>query len=135
MSHVLVDSNVVLDVFTEDSEWFDWSSSALLDQAARTTLAINPIIYAEISVRFERIEELEVALPKDWARLPLPWEAGFLAGKCYRQYRLRGGTRESTLPDFFIGAHAAIAGIPLITRDGRRYRSYFPKLHVISPDT
>jgi predicted nucleic acid-binding protein len=130
----LVDSNVLLDVLTEDPRWFEWSSSALSDAADAGELAINPIIYAEISVRFSRIEDLESALPpSSFRRLPLPWEAGFLAGKCFVRYRRRGGPSRSPLPDFYIGAHAAVAGLTLLTRDSSRYRAYFPKLKVTAP--
>ncbi len=98
-------------------------------------LIINPIIYAEVSVGFERIEELDEVLPADsFRREPLPWEAAFLAGKCFLAYRRQGGTRRSPLPDFFIGAHAAIEGLPLLTRDPRRYRTYFPQLTILAPD-
>jgi predicted nucleic acid-binding protein len=130
----LVDSNVLLDVFTEDEEWLDWSA-AMLEQAANAgRLFINPIIYAEISVRFARIEELDAALPPEYCgRADLPWEAGFLAGRAYEKYRRRGGERRSPMPDFYIGAHAAIAGFDLLTRDARRYRQYFPTVRVIAP--
>jgi predicted nucleic acid-binding protein len=98
-------------------------------------LVINPIIYAEVSVGFVRIEELEDILPADsFRRDPLPWEAAFLAGKCFLTYRRRGGTRRSPLPDFYIGAHAAVAGLPLLTRDPRRYRTYFPQLALLAPE-
>jgi predicted nucleic acid-binding protein len=98
-------------------------------------LIINPIIYAEVSVGFDRIEELDEALPADvFRRDPLPWEAAFLAGKCFLSYRRRGGVRRSPLPDFYIGAHAAIKGLPLLTRDPRRYRTYFPHLSLLAPD-
>lgn len=131
---VLVDSNVLLDVFTEDPEWSAWSGQALADCAERSQLAINPLVYAEISIRFERIEELEDALPaRDFVRLPLPWEAAFLAGKCFVRYRRRSGRRRSPLPDFYIGAHAAVAGLTLLTRDATRYRTYFPGLEIIAP--
>ena len=97
-------------------------------------LVINPIIYSEVSVGFERIEELDEVFPGDsFRRDPLPWEAAFLAGKCFLEYRRRGGTRRSPLPDFYIGAHAAIAGLPLLTRDARRYRTYFPQLRLLAP--
>lgn len=134
MPHVLVDSNVLLDVMTEDRDWLAWSSTVLEEYAETHVLAINPIIYAEVSIRFARIEELEAALPAGlFERLALPWEAAFLAGKCFLLYRRRGGMRTSPLPDFFIGAHAAVAGMPLLTRDPERYQTYFPKLHVIAP--
>jgi predicted nucleic acid-binding protein len=134
VSGVLVDSNVLLDVMTEDPEWFAWSSAALERAAEHEVLIINPLVYAEVSVRFERIEELDEALPSTlFRRDELPWEAGFLAGKCYRLYRRRGGARRSPLPDFYVGAHAAIRGHALLTRDGTRYRRYFPKLELIAP--
>ena len=134
MAGVLVDSNVLLDVMTEDPEWFSWSSDALAQAAETDILIINPLVYAEVSVRFERIEELEAALPLTFFRRDeLPWEAGFLAGKCFRLYRRRGGARRSPLPDFYVGAHAAIRGHALLTRDGTRYRTYFPRLELIAP--
>ena len=130
----LVDSNVLLDVLTEDAEWYAWSARALELQANRTVLAINPIIYSEVSVGFQRIEELDAALPpKSIHRLALPWEAGFLAGKCFLAYRARGGARRSPLPDFYIGAHASVAGMTLLTRDATRYRTYFPALELVAP--
>jgi predicted nucleic acid-binding protein len=132
---ILVDSNVILDIVTEDRNWFQWSSDTLARVAENHILVINPIIYAEVSVGFHRIEDVEVALPPiSFRRDPLPWEAAFLAGKCFLAYRKRGGRSGSTLPDFFIGAHAAVARIPLLTRDISRYRTYFPKLKLIVPD-
>ena len=134
MSAVLVDSNVILDVLTEDAAWYGWSSAALEHCAGGSTLCINAIIYAEVSVSFDRIEDVEAALPGDvFQRLHLPYEAAFLAAKAFVQYRQRGGARVSTLPDFFIGAHAAVSGLRLLTRDDSRYRTYFPKLTFISP--
>ncbi len=134
MAGVLVDSNVLLDVLTEDPLWLEWSSSALARTAETEVLIINPLIYAEVSVRFERIEELDAAFPVSlFRRDGLPWEAGFLAEKCFRAYRRRGGTRRSPLPDFYVGAHAAIRGHALLTRDGARYRTYFPALELIAP--
>jgi len=131
---VLVDSNVLLDVLTEDARWFGWSSETLARQAELGVLVINPIVYAEVSVGFERIEELDEALPPTmFQRAGLPWEAGFLAGKCFRAYRRRSGVRRSPLPDFYIGAHAALTGMKLLTRDPARYQTYFPKLQLISP--
>jgi len=132
---ILVDSNVILDIVTEDNKWFEWSSDALAKVAETHMLVINPIIYAEVSIGFHRIEDVEAVLaPTFFRRDPLPWEAAFLAGKCFLAYRKRGGRRSSTLPDFFIGAHAAIARIPLLTRDVSRYRTYFPKLKIVAPD-
>jgi predicted nucleic acid-binding protein len=131
---VLVDSNVLLDIVTEDPTWFSWSADALAKAAESETLIINPIIYAEVSVGFARIEDLELALPPTFFRRDaLPWEAGFLAGKCFQRYRRAGGMRRSPLPDFFIGAHAAMGQHALLTRDAARYRTYFPKLTVIAP--
>ncbi len=132
---ILVDSNVILDIFTEDPKWFEWSSQKLAEYAEKDTLIINPIIYAEVSIRFERIEELEEALPSDvFVREELPWEAAFLAGKCFLLYRRRRGKKTSPLPDFYIGAHAAVRGYALLTRDVKRYRFYFPKLKLIAPE-
>lgn len=134
MGTILVDSNVLLDYLSEEGEWFDWSSSMLVRAAERGTLAINLVVYAEVAVGYETIEDVETALPRDYfVRLALPWEAAFLAARCFATYRRRGGTRTSPLPDFFIGAHAAVAGMTLLTRDRRRYRTYFPKLKLIAP--
>jgi len=134
MTPVLVDSNVILDVATSDSTWTEWSEDALDKAASEAVLVINPLIYAEVSVGFARIEELEEALPAElFRRDPLPYEAAFLAGKCFLDYRRRGGLRTSTLPDFYIGAHAAIEGFRLLTRDAARYRTYFPTLDILAP--
>ncbi len=130
----LVDSNVLLDVLTDDSVWAERSRAAIERAADEGRLAINPIVYAEVSVGFERIEELDFALPHDeFTRLPLPWAAGFLAGKCFARYRRAGGKRRSPLPDFYIGAHAAVEGLTLLTRDARLYRTYLPPLSVSTP--
>ena len=134
MSPTLVDSNVLLDVITEDEEWLDWSAAALARAADTSQLVINPIVYAEVAARFARIEDLEETLPREYyERRPLPWDAAFLAGRCFVKYRRRGGARRSPLPDFYIGAHAAIEGLTLLTRDPKRYRSYFPGLLILSP--
>jgi predicted nucleic acid-binding protein len=131
---VLVDSSVMLDLFTTDSEWFEWSSDVLARTADTSRLVINPVVYAEASVRFSRVEDLDAALPPDkFAREPIPYGAAFLAGKAYVLYRRRGGPRPSLLPDFLIGGHAAIAGYRLLTRDPDRFRSYFPRLDLIAP--
>jgi len=131
---VLVDSNVILDVFTEDPSWIEWSSQALAAASERSRLVINPIIFAEISTRFSRIEDLESFLPTSaFEREPIPYGAAFMAGKIFVRYRRRGGEHRSPLPDFFIGAHAAIAGYQLLTRDPKRYRSYFPDIALITP--
>jgi predicted nucleic acid-binding protein len=130
----LVDSNVILDLLTEDPEWLDWSATALARQADAGPLVVNPLVYAEVAARFDRIEDLEAALPEDYfLRQPLPWEAAFLAGRSFIRYRRKGGQRRSPLPDFYIGAHALVGGLTLLTRDPRRYRSYFPALRLIAP--
>ncbi len=134
MTSVLVDSNVLLDVASNDSVWGEWSGSALERVADEAVLVINPLVYAEVSVGFPTIEEVEAALPADlYRREDLPYEAAFLAGKCFLQYRRGGGAKRSPLPDFYIGAHAAVAGYRLLTRDATRYRTYFPKLELIAP--
>lgn len=135
MRTFLVDSNVIIDIATVDPRWFDWSSAALARAADEGRLAINPLIYAEVSAGYERIEDLDEVLPGEvFHRLPLPWEAGFLAGRCFVEYRDRGGTRRAPLPDFYIGAHAAVEGLALLTRDARRYRTYFPRVELIAPE-
>ena len=135
MTPVLVDSNVVLDVIVGDPRWGGWSSTALATLAETAPLLINPLIYAEVAVGFDSIEALEGALPNSlYGREPLPYEAAFLAGKVFHRYRQRGGIRRSPLPDFYIGAHAAVAGYRLLTRDARRFRDYFPKLELIAPN-
>lgn len=132
---VLVDANVILDVVTSDPAWYAWSSAALSDVADSSRLAINPIVYAQVSVAFTRIEDLDAALRPDvFTRLELPWPAAFLAGKCFLAYRRAGGERRSPLPDFYIGAHAAVAGMLLLTRDASRYRTYLPALELIAPE-
>lgn len=130
----LVDSNVLLDIFTEDPRWSEWSGTALTAARDTGSLVINPIVYAEVSVRFARIEDLDIALPAaDFLREELPYPAGFLAGKAYLRYRRQGGAKRSPLADFYIGAHAAVCGYRLLTRDPARYRSYFPTLTVVAP--
>jgi predicted nucleic acid-binding protein len=130
---VLVDANVLLDILIPDPVWEGWSAGALADAAESSLLVINPIIYSEVSIGFERIEDLDAALPDELQREVLPWDGAFLAGKAYIEYRRRGGSRQSPLPDFFIGAHAAVRGYTLLTRDARRYRTYFPTLRIIAP--
>jgi predicted nucleic acid-binding protein len=127
-------SNVLLDVSTNDPIWGDWSARALAEVAEHATLIINPVIYAEVSIGYTTIEALDAALPATlYQREPLPWEAGFLAGKSFLLYRRRGGLRTSPLPDFYIGAHAAIGRLALLTRDAAHYRSYFPKVEILAP--
>lgn len=131
---VLVDSNILLDIATLDPVWSPWSQRALAEIAGHALLVINPIIYAEVSIGYTTIEALDAALPATlFQREALPWEAGFLAGKCFLQYRRRGGARASPLPDFYIGAHAAVARLGLLTRDAKRYRSYFPSVEIFAP--
>jgi predicted nucleic acid-binding protein len=132
---ILVDSNVLLDVFTEDPRWFRWSSEKIAYHSERDILAVNPIIYAEISIHFSTIEELNEAVPESgFSRLALPWESGFLAGRSFLEYRRRGGDRRTPMPDFYIGAHAVIEGMALLTRDSGRFRTYFPRLPLIAPE-
>ncbi len=129
-----MDSNVLLDVFTEDEKWFGWSAGMLSACAENHVLVINPIIYAEVSIGFSRIEDLEDALPEEYfLRENLPWEAAFLAGKCFLAYRRRKGLKTAPLPDFYIGAHAAVSDLILLTRDAGRYRAYFPRLKLMAP--
>ena len=130
---VLVDSNVLLDLFTNDPAWAAWSAARLAEAFDAGQVVINPIVYAEISVAFDRIETLEDALPAQLGREDLPWEAAFLAGKCFVDYRRRGGAKRSPLPDFYIGAHAAVTGRVLLTRDVNRYRTLLPTLTLICP--
>lgn len=135
MTATLVDSNVLLDIMTEDRRWLDWSARALAEAADTGRLVINPMVYGEVSVRFARIEDLEEALPaSQLEREAIPFEAAFLAGKVFLAYRRRGGARTSPLPDFFIGAHAAVTGYRLLTRDARRYRNSFANLDLITPE-
>jgi predicted nucleic acid-binding protein len=134
MDPVLVDSNVLLDVATVDPIWSGWSSAMLERVADDAILVINALVYAEVSVGFSTIEALEEALPRDiFRREDLPYEAAFLAGKCFLEYRPGSGAKRSPLPDFYIGAHAAVAGYRLLTRDASRYRTYFPRLELIAP--
>lgn len=133
MADVLVDSSVLLDVIGEDDDWLDWSAWMLEEAGTGGRLIINPIIYAEISVRVETMEALDDDLERFVTRRPLPWDAAFLAGKCFERYRRAGGQRTAPLPDFFIGAHASVEDLTLLTRDARRFRTYFPKLRIIAP--
>ncbi|MGH9166193.1 MAG: type II toxin-antitoxin system VapC family toxin [Acidimicrobiales bacterium] len=135
-SGTLVDSNVLLDIFTEDARWLGWSLDALAIAAEAGPLYINPIIFAEVSVRFSRIEDLEDAMPADeFRRAGLPWAAAFLAGKSFLAYRRNRGASTAPLPDFLIGAHAAVDDLALLTRDVRRYRTYFPTVRLLAPDS
>ncbi len=134
MIPVIVDSNVLLDVVTDDPTWGAWAGQSLERAADEAILLINALIYAEVSVGFDSIEAVEEALPPDlYRRERLPYEAAFLAGKAFLRYREAGGARRSPLPDFYIGAHAAVAGYRLLTRDATRYRTYFPTVQLIAP--
>jgi predicted nucleic acid-binding protein len=134
VADALVDSDILLDILTEDPDWYSRSSALLAAVAEDRALIINSLIYAEVSVGFDRIEDVDSAVPTDvFRRETLPWEAAFLAGKCFARYRRAGGSRRSPLPDFYIGAHAAVRGIPLLTRDAGRYRTYFPSLELVIP--
>lgn len=134
MRATLVDSSVLLDIATEDPRWLEWSEEHLVAAANDSILIINPIIYAEVSVNYDSVEELDHHLPRErFKREPLPYDAGFLAGKAYVKYKKRGGKRTSPMPDFYIGAHAAVSGLRILTRDPRKYRQYFPSVELISP--
>lgn len=133
---VLVDTNVLLDVVEDDPHWADWSQRQLEIAALRSRLVINAVIYAELSLAYRRIEELEIAVGRAGLELmEIPREALFLAGRAFLGYRRRDGVvKRSVLPDFFIGAHAAVAGMPILTRDVRRYQTYFPLVRLIRPE-
>ncbi len=136
MNGTLVDSNVLLDVFLDDPKWAEWSESQLAYYGSQSDLYLNPIIYSEVSIGFLKIEELEQALNDGGFRyLTLPKEALFLAGKIFLKYRKHKGEKRSPLPDFYIGAHASILGLQLLTRDTKRYKTYFPALTLISPQS
>lgn len=132
----VIDTNVLLDLVTNDPVWADWSIRQLDRAAVKGPLIVNDVIYAEMSVGFERIEDLDEVFDQAGLTLEeIPRAALFLAGKAFRRYRAAGGTRPGVLPDFFIGAHAAILGLPLLTRDAGRYRTYFPSVVLITPET
>jgi predicted nucleic acid-binding protein len=131
---LLVDTNVILDLVADEAEWADWSQSRLHALSASHRLIINPVVYAELSIGYRRIEDLERALASiPVAMEEIPRDALFLAGKAFIRYRAQGGTRTGVLPDFFIGAHAAVLDTPLVTRDPRRYRTYFPGVQLVTP--
>lgn len=134
MTPYLVDSNVIIDVITEDAGFLGWSATAMSESAQFGVLFINPIIFAEVSTGFSRREDVTAALDAlDFEYTDLPWDAAFIAGKAFTRYRRNGGLRRSPLPDFYIGAHALVSGMTLLTRDGSRYRTYFPKLKILAP--
>jgi predicted nucleic acid-binding protein len=131
---ILIDSNVLLDISSNDPIWFDWSAASIAELASEYALCINPIIYAEASVKFNSPADFDRAFAaQDFIRENLPYSAAFLAGKAHASYRRRGGSRISTLPDFFIGAHALVSGYSILTRDTRRLRRYFPSVQLIAP--
>ena len=133
---ILVDTNVLLDLVTDDPDWSEWSLARLEEAALAGPILINDIVYAETSIRYARIEDLDAMLAEATIEIvPTPRAALFLAGKAFQRYRAAGGTRTGVLPDFFIGAHAAVEDLPLLTRDAARYRSCFPKLALIAPPT
>ena len=132
---ILVDSNVIIDIMSADPRWRAWSEKALIEAADYDEIAINPIIYAEIAAGFATMAELDAYLgAAEFRKLTLPYEAGFIAGRAFVECRRRGGARTSPLPDFYIGAHAAIAGLRLLTRDARRYAGYFPSVVLLAPN-
>ena len=134
-TRVLVDSNVLIDLLEDDPNWADWSEAQLTPLAEAGLAVINHIIYAEVAATFATIEALNAAVqPFNLQREPLPWDAAFLASQAFKLYRRRGGQRSSPLPDFYIGAHASLAGYALLTRDSRRYREYFPRLKILNPE-
>jgi predicted nucleic acid-binding protein len=131
---IFVDTNVLLDVVTNNHDWQNWSLRQLEIAAIRDRLVINPVIYAELSIGYERVEEVDAVLASTGIIIAeIPRAALFFAGKAFRRYRGRGGTKTGVLPDFFIGAHAAVLGAALITRDTARYRTYFPSLQLVAP--
>ena len=130
----LVDSNVLLDIVTVDADWFSWSQAALADALLTGPVQINPLVYAETSIAYKQPDELDAVLARlRIRRLDLPWEAAHIAGQVFLRYRRQGGSKTSPLPDFYIGAHAHVAGLRLLTRDARRYRTYFPKVELLAP--
>lgn len=136
MTPVLIDTNVVIDIVGEDPVWRDWSEYALAEALLSAPTIVNPIVYAELAARYDRVEDIDGLLRRlGLQREDLPWPAAFLAGRAHLEYRSRGGDRRTPLPDFFIGAHAAVRRYRLLTRDARRYRTYFPTVDLICPDS
>lgn len=132
---ILVDSNVLLDVVTDDAQWRSWSAAALSDAVLTGTVAINQLVYAEVSIAYRRVQELDAVLNRlRIQRADLPWEAAHLAGQAFLSYRRSDGQKSSPMPDFYIGAHAQASGAQLLTRDVRRYRTDFPDVSLIAPD-
>lgn len=131
---MLVDTNVLVDVLQNDPQWADWSIAQLQAQSKVHRLSINPIIYAELSLNFSTVEALDAVISRmELDLLDIPKPALFLAGKAFMQYRRGGGLKTNVLADFFIGAHAAVSGLPLLTRNTRRYQSYFPSINLVTP--
>ena len=133
MAALIVDTNILLDIYTQDQTWKERSAAAIASAADVAVLVINPIIYAELSVGIKKIEELDQFLGTDFRRDPLPWEAAFVAGKAFLAYRRRGGLKTAPPPDFYVGAHAAVQSMKILTRDPKRYTSYFPTVKIIEP--
>lgn len=134
MKDTLVDSSVLFDILLKDKMWYEWSATALESVAEESALIFNPIIFAEISASFLKLEDLEKVLPLDlYKREPLPYNAAFLAGRAFVKYKRRGGSKTSPMPDFYIGAHAEVANLRVLTRDPRRFRMYFPMVELITP--
>lgn len=131
----LVDTNVLIDVLTDNPQWAQWSAQQLTRAIATGEVVLSPVVYAELSAGFERIEELDRRLPAQLRREAIPWEAAFLSGRAFKRHRERGGTRTSPLPDFFIAAHATVTGRALLTRDSARHAEHFPQLRLICPET
>lgn len=132
---ILVDTNVLVDMLTDDARWAEWSTDAFCQCADYATLVIDTTVYSELAVRYDTVESLEQMIDAaGLMREHTPWPAAYLAGKAFIAYKRRGGTKRSPLPDFYIGAHAAVAGMSLLTRDPERYRAYFPTVELIAPD-
>lgn len=135
MAATLVDSNVLIDIVAEDPRWAQWSEEALVSALDEGPVFVDQIVFAEISIGYTSAESCQQALTARGLELvPIPWPAAFLAGRAYSAYKQRGGTKLAPLPDFFIGAHAAVAGLRLLTRDASRYRTYFPTIELIAPE-
>ena len=135
MTRVLFDTNVLVDLLTDDPIWAEWSTDAFCACMDHARLVIDTTVYAELAVRYDTVERLEQMIDAaGLEREHVPWSAAYLAGKAFERYRRSGGTRRSPLPDFFIGAHAAVSGMTLLTRDASRYRTYFPTVELIAPD-
>jgi hypothetical protein len=136
MTSTIVDSNVLIDIFQPGSAWFDWSSRQVRQAHVDGAVIINSVVAAEVAVEFMIAEKFKTSLaPSFWRYEDIPFEAAFLAGSAHRDYRKKGGERERALPDFLVGAHATASGHRILTRDARRYRTYFPNLDIIAPDT